>query len=84
VAGHGRGPQRRGPCPIHRGDGRGRTFSVHLEQNVFHCFDTRCGQKGDVIDLWASVRGMSLRAAALDLVRTFNLEPGQGTEKRHG
>jgi len=71
----GSGPQRRGPCPIHRGDGRGRTFSVHLEQNVFHCFDAACAKKGDVIDLWASVRGMSLRAAALDLVRTFNLEP---------
>src|SRR5262249_24553474 len=75
----GSGPQRRRPCPIHRGDGRGRTFSVHLEENVFHCFDTRCGKKGDVIDLWASVRGMSLRAAALDLVRTFRLgaEPSQ-------
>jgi transposase len=80
----GSGPQRRGPCPIHRGDGRGRTFSVHLEQNVFHCFDTRCGKKGDVIDLWACVRGMSLRHAALDLVQTFNVEPRPGTEKRHG
>jgi hypothetical protein len=80
----GSGPQRRGPCPIHRGDGRGRTFSVHLEQNVFHCFDTRCAKKGDVIDLWASVRGMSLRAAALDLLRTFNLEPALRIEKRHG
>jgi transposase len=80
----GSGPQRRGPCPIHRGDGRGRTFSVHLEQNVFHCFDTACGKKGDVIDLWASVRGLSLRHAALDLVRTFTLEPAPRTEKRHG
>src|SRR5207248_9393415 len=33
----GSGPQRRGPCPIHRGDGRGRTFSVNLDDNVFHC-----------------------------------------------
>jgi transposase len=82
----GRGPQRRGPCPIHRGDGRGRTFSVHLNENVFHCFDAACGKKGDVIDLWASVKGMSLRAAAIDLVHTFSLEPTppQGTEKRHG
>jgi len=80
----GKGPQRRGPCPIHRGDGRGRTFSVHLEQNVFHCFDATCQKKGDVIDLWASVNGMSLRQAALDLVRTFNLEPAPGTEKRNG
>jgi hypothetical protein len=39
------------------------------------------------MDLWASVMGMSLRDAALDLVRTFDLEPtplGKGTEKRNG
>ena len=71
----GSGPQRKGPCPLHRGDGRGRTFSVNLDKNVFHCFDAACGKKGDVIDLWASVNGMSLRQAVVDLVRTFHLEP---------
>src|SRR5262245_54415297 len=71
----GSGPQRRCACPLHRGDARGRTFSVNLDENVFHCFDKRCGQKGDVIDLWAAVHGLSLREAALDLVRTFGLEP---------
>ena len=82
----GRGAQRRGACPIHRGDARGRTFSVNLAENVFQCFDKKCGQKGDVIDLWAAVHGLSLRAAALDLVRTFGLEPAPqgGTEKRQG
>jgi hypothetical protein len=67
-------------------DARGRTFSVNLAENVFQCFDKHCGQKGDVIDLWAAVHGLSLRAAALDLVRTFGLEPapGDGTEKRNG
>jgi hypothetical protein len=81
----GRGPQRRGPCPLHRGDARGRTFSVNLDANVFQCFDKRCGQKGDVIDLWAAAKGLSLRAAALDLVHTFGLEPAPcaGTEKRN-
>jgi transposase len=82
----GRGPQRRGACPLHRGDGRGRTFSVNLDTNVFQCFEKKCGQKGDVIDLWAAVHGLSLRDAALDLVRTFALEPAPrpGTEKRNG
>jgi transposase len=82
----GRGAQRKGPCPIHAGDARGRTFSVHLEENVFTCFDTRCQKHGDVIDLWASVKAMSLREAALDLIHTFHLEPAptKGTEKRHG
>src|SRR5262249_4909027 len=43
----GSGAQRRGPCPIHRGDGRGRTFSVNLDDNVYHCFEARCSSKGD-------------------------------------
>lgn len=80
----GRGPQRRCACPIHRGDGRGTSFSVNLDEHVFHCFDAGCGQHGDVIDLWAAVQHQSLRDAALDLVQTFHLEPAPGAEKRHG
>jgi transposase len=82
----GKAPQMRCACPIHRGDNRGRTFSVHLEQGVFQCFDAKCAAKGDVIDLWSSVKGMSLRDAALDLVQTFGLEPApqERTEKRQG
>jgi len=59
---------------------------VNLSEGVFCCFDSRCGRQGDVIDLWAAVRQMSLREAALDLVRTFQLEPAPArrTEKRHG
>lgn len=78
--------QRRGAGPLHRGDGRGRTFSVNLDAHRFPCFDKQWGQKGDVIDLWAAVQGLSLGEAALDLVRTFGLEPcaGHGTEKRNG
>jgi len=73
----GTASQRRGPCPLHRQEGPspGRTFSVNLEQQVFHCFEARCGIQGDVIDLWAAVKGLSLREDALELVRTFNLEP---------
>jgi transposase len=70
----GSGPQKRCTCPLHRGDARGKSFSVHLADNVFCCHDKACGKKGDVIDLWASVHGMSLRQAALDLVETFHLE----------
>jgi transposase len=82
----GNGPQRRCACPIHRGDGRGTTFSVNLDDNVFHCFDAKCGKRGDVIDLWSELHHLDLRAAAIDLVSTFALEPAprSGTEKRHG
>jgi DNA primase len=71
----GAGPQRRCACPIHRGDARGRTFSVNLDANLFHCFDKACGQQGDVIDLWAALHHLGLREAALDLLQTFDLEP---------
>jgi hypothetical protein len=47
----GSGPQRRCACPIHRADGRGRTFSVNLKDNVFTCFDAHCGKLGDVIEV---------------------------------
>jgi hypothetical protein len=82
----GSGDQRRCACPIHRADGRGRTFSVNLKEGVFVCFDTRCGKQGDVIELWAALHQLELRGAALDLVRTFDLEPApaRGPEKRHG
>jgi transposase len=80
----GSGPQRRCACPIHRGDGRGRTFSVNLDLNKYQCFDDRCQSQGDVIDLWAALHKFSVRDAALDLVRTFGLEPAPATEKRHG
>jgi hypothetical protein len=66
--------------------GYGLIPSVNLDDNVFHCFDTRCGQQGDVIDLWAALHQLDLRAAALELVQTFDLEPApaRGTEKRNG
>jgi hypothetical protein len=57
---------------------------VHLGENVFHRFDKSCGRKGDVIDLWASVNGMSLRDSALDLVQTFPLEPAPPQRRGHG
>ena len=82
----GSGPQRRCAGPLHRGAARGRTFSVNLDAGLWQCFAKECGRKGDVIDLWAAVQGLSLRAAALELVQTFGLEPAPrgGTEKRNG
>ena len=83
----GRGAQLKGPCPLHGPSSadakRGCTFSVNLQQNVFHCFHPSCARKGDVIDLWAALHGLNLRQAAIELVHRFNLEPAPGTEKRN-
>ncbi len=48
---------------------------MNFDDNVFQCFSPRCQKKGDVIDLWATLHHQDLRQAALDLVRTFALEP---------
>jgi hypothetical protein len=82
----GRGPQRRYACPLHRVDARGRTVRVNLGERAVPCFDKQCGRKGDVIDLGAAAHGLTLWAAALDPVRTSNLEPAPraGTKKRNG
>jgi transposase len=72
----GNSSQRKGPCPLHAATGpkRGQSFSANLDKNVFQCFLPSCAKKGDVIDLWAAVKGVTLRQAALELVRVFHLE----------
>ena len=77
--------RRKNVLPHPFGDGRGRNFRVDLTDNVFQCFDAKCASHGDVIDLWAALSHLSVRDAALDLARTFDLEPAppRGTEKRN-
>lgn len=77
-----RGPQWRGPCPLHGDDAatagsprrRAATcFSVHLDQQAYRCF--ACGSQGNQLDLWAAARRLPLHAAALDLCQTTQLPP---------
>jgi hypothetical protein len=82
----GRGQQLRGCCPVHGQPGtKDQTFSVHLGKNVLQCFQADCGAHGNVLDLWAAVKGLPLYEAALDLAETFSLrrnreeEPVRGT-----
>ncbi len=60
-----RGPQLRGPCPVHRSRGAAsRSLAAHPGKGVGHCF--ACGAGGNVLDLWAAVTQQALYAAALD------------------
>jgi transposase len=82
----GSGPQRRGPCPLHGcAAASARSFSVHLGKDVFQCFHPPCAAHGNVLDLWAAVRGLSLYQAARDLTTTLQIElpTVPGTEKRY-
>jgi transposase len=82
----GSGPQRRGPCPLHASaPASARSFSVHLEKDVFQCFHPPCAAHGNVLDLWAALRRLALYQAARDLATTFQIElpTVPGTEKRN-
>lgn len=75
-------PARRGRAMFQRASAR-----TYLERiaNIRRRRRLQIWQKGDVIDLWSSLYRLSLREAALDLARTFHLEPtARGTEKRNG
>ena len=66
-----RGPQVRGPCPVHRSSSPGsRSFSAHLGRNVWRCFG--CGGQGNALDLWARATGQQLYPAALALYRELS------------
>jgi len=63
-----RGPQVRGPCPVHGSrTPNSRSFAADLEKNVWHCF--RCGAGGNALDLWVAVTRQPLHAAVIDLCR---------------
>lgn len=68
------GSQRRGRCPLRKHDRSKREFAVRGEGWYCH----KCGRGGDVLDLWASVRGVPLYPAAQDLCAHFNLTVPRG------
>ena len=75
------GVQLRGPCLIHGSSHpQSRSFAVHLEKNVFHCFHPPCAAQGNTLDLWATVRKLPIYEAALDLAKTFHLELNRNRE----
>lgn len=74
---HGRGAQRRGPCPVHTPQAQhptAKTFSVNLDKQVFRCLHPECAAQGNVLDLWAAIHKLPLRDAAIHLAETFHIE----------
>ena len=70
----GNAAQRRGPCPIHSSrDSASRSFSVNLQDNIFHCFSRECGAHGDVIDLWAAIHRLGKYDAAVHMAACFSI-----------
>ena len=71
-----RGPQWRGPCPLHDSPtAKKRDFSVNLQKNVFRCF--HCGAEGNQLDLWSLLIDLPLYEASLNLCHRLGIEPPQ-------
>jgi DNA primase len=67
-----RGPQWRGPCPVHGSSSpQSRSLSVNLERQCWHCF--RCGAGGNALDLYAAVMRRPIYEAALELCARLHL-----------
>jgi DNA primase len=67
------GDQVRGPCPVHRSaTPSGRSFSANLRLHIYRCF--KCGAAGNQLDLYASVTGLSLFAATVELCERLHRE----------
>lgn len=72
-----RGDQVRGRCPLHStsvdGNGRrGHSFSANVRLGRYQCFG--CGSRGHALELWSSVREVSLFAGAIELCELLGLE----------
>ena len=66
--------QLRGPCPVHKSENRAsRSFAVHTEKNVYHCFG--CGSQGNQLDLAKALFGKELYEAARELCGRLGIEP---------
>ena len=65
--------QVRGPCPVHHSTASmSRSFSANLKRHIYKCFT--CGSKGNQLDLYASVTGLSLFEAAITLCKHLDRE----------
>jgi len=87
-----RGPQVRGPCPVHGASTHGgktpksRSFAAHLEKQCWHCF--RCGASGNALDLYLAVTRLPVYEGALELCARLHLSaprremPAPGAPRR--
>ena len=71
--GTSRGQQLRGPCPIHNGDDKDRSFAVHVGKNTFCCHS--CDSKGNALDLLTALSDQSLHDAAWDWIDRTGISP---------
>lgn len=65
--------QFRGTCPVHGSESpHSRSFSANLANGLCRC--CKCGFVGNHIQLWATLKKMSVYEAAIDLCRQAGVE----------
>ena len=69
----------RGECPFHDSSSR-RPRSLKIDLDIHYWYCHKCKNSGDLIDLWAMRRGLSVREAAVEMAREFKID----TEQRRG
>jgi len=67
-----RGPQLRGPCPVHGSAPRSRSFAAHLQKHCWHCFG--CGAGGNALDLYLAVTKLPVYDGALELCARLGVD----------
>ena len=60
-----RGPQWRGPCPVHGSAPGSRSFAAQVAKHCWHCFG--CGAGGNALDLYLAVAKLPPYEGALEL-----------------
>ena len=75
-----RGPQVRGPCPVHGSAPPSRSLAAHLQKNCWHCFG--CGAGGNALDLYVAVTKLPVYEGALELCVRLGLTPPRRTTRR--
>ena len=68
----GRGPQKRGQCPVCGGD---RTLAINTNKQMAYCFPAKKG--GDSIWLHSHLTGKTQKEAAEDLSFRFKIDNGR-------
>lgn len=76
-----RGPQLRGPCPVHgSASPRSRSFAAQVDKHCWHCFG--CGAGGNALDLYLAVTKLPVYEGALELCARLGLSPPRRNSRR--
>ena len=51
-----------------------RIFSANLDRSIYRCFKPGCGSKGNQLDLYAAVTGLSLYEGSIEVCQQLDID----------